>query len=179
MNITKLLVSILFLVMSSQVSCKEVFKTGPVFAEYGRHAKVEHNAALDATTKLKVVFDVAEAAAEQKLNRRFDSLARFINMHVANGVLLENIHLALVVHGEAGQDLLHNKAYQARNKTENPSAAIVNALLKNKVDIYLCGQSAAYHQINANDLIGGVQMSLSAMTAHALLNRQGYSLNPF
>lgn len=43
----------------------------------------------------------------------------------------------------------------------------------------LCGQSAAYYQVQNADLVPGVQMALSAMTAHAVLAREGYSLNPF
>ncbi|MEE2877945.1 MAG: DsrE family protein, partial [Pseudomonadota bacterium] len=43
----------------------------------------------------------------------------------------------------------------------------------------LCGQTAAAREIEKDDLIPGVQIALSAMTAHAVLANQGYSLNPF
>jgi hypothetical protein len=33
--------------------------------------------------------------------------------------------------------------------------------------------------VGTSDLIEGVEMALSAMTAHAVLQRQGYALNPF
>ena len=45
--------------------------------------------------------------------------------------------------------------------------------------VYLCGQSAAAYGIDKGDLIPGVEMALSAMTAHAVLSAEGYSLNPF
>jgi len=51
--------------------------------------------------------------------------------------------------------------------------------LNNQVKVYLCGQSAAYYDVKNTDLYKGVDMALSAMTAHALLQQQGYSLNPF
>ncbi|VVS99449.1 hypothetical protein ERY430_40383 [Erythrobacter sp. EC-HK427] len=33
--------------------------------------------------------------------------------------------------------------------------------------------------VEHDDLIEGVEMALSAMTAHALLQQQGYTINPF
>ena len=100
-------------------------------------------------------------------------------MHVANGVPLENINLALVVHGKAGFDLLKAPLYQHKYQQENANVALVQALLKNQVKIYICGQSAAYHGITNDMVLPGVEMALSAMTAHATLQTQGYTLNPF
>lgn len=45
--------------------------------------------------------------------------------------------------------------------------------------VILCGQSAAASGIERVDLLPGVEMALSAMTAHALLQQDGYTLNPF
>jgi hypothetical protein len=33
--------------------------------------------------------------------------------------------------------------------------------------------------VKTEDLLPGVEMALSAMTAHALLQQQGYTFNPF
>ena len=43
----------------------------------------------------------------------------------------------------------------------------------------LCGQSAAAYGITPENLIPGVEMALSAMTAFALLQQNGYTVNPF
>lgn len=114
-----------------------------------------------------------------EVNRKIETLARFINMHVANGVSAENIHLALVVHGKAGFDLLKSRLYQEKFNSTNANSALLQDLMKNQVQIYLCGQSAAYYDIDKPLLEPGVKMALSAMTAHAVLNSKGYSLNPF
>lgn len=155
------------------------FGDGPVIRGFGNHAAVKMDQNLDDATQLKVVFDIAKTSQEGTHNRHIDSVARFLNMNVANGVLKQNIDLAIVVHGKAAEDLLHEKAYGIRHKQTNPSADLIKQLLEHDVKIFLCGQSAAYHGIDNTDLIKGVQMSLSAMTAHALLSQQGYSLNPF
>ncbi|MDO6695458.1 DsrE family protein [Aliiglaciecola sp. 3_MG-2023] len=155
------------------------FTTGPVIRDFGKHAKVQVDQAFDPNTEFKVAFDVSKVSGEQKLNRHFVSLARFLNMLVANGAKQENIHLALVVHGSAGNDLLNPVAYKKRFAGKNPNHPLIADLLENNVEVYLCGQSAAFHEVSNSDLIEGVQMSLSAMTAHALLDQRGYSLNPF
>jgi intracellular sulfur oxidation DsrE/DsrF family protein len=43
----------------------------------------------------------------------------------------------------------------------------------------VCGQSAAFNDVTNEDLLPGVHMALSAMTAHAQLQQEGYTLNPF
>ena len=174
----------LFLLVSLVIFCANssaagTFSAGPLISEHGKHAKVEYDLPLPADTRLKVVFDVAERTAEKKLNRSFESLARFLNMHVANGIPAQNIELALVVHGKAGFDLLNDSSYRKMAEIDNPNAALVARLLEHNVKIYICGQSAAYIGIPKGDLLPGVKMALSAMTAHALLQNDGYKLNPF
>jgi intracellular sulfur oxidation DsrE/DsrF family protein len=157
----------------------EAFKAGPLIENYGKHAKVEQDVIVPENTILKVAFDVSDTNGKDELNRKFDSLARFLNMHVANGTKAENINLALVVHGKAGADLLNEKAFKHKYETSNPNRELLQQLMKHRVDIFLCGQSAAYYDIQNSELIDGVKMALSAMTIHALLQQKGYHLNPF
>ena len=60
-----------------------------------------------------------------------------------------------------------------------PRRQRLQTLQENNVKFYLCGQSAAAQGIGKGDLLPGVKMALSAMTMHALLDQQGFSLNPF
>lgn len=154
------------------------FKDGSVIIGFGKSAAIAtHTVPEDA--KFKVAFDVASTGDSGELNRKFDSLARFINMHVAAGVKKENIQLALVVHGKATLDLLDNPDYQKKYAQDNPNKPLLNALMQNNVRVILCGQSAAANEIDASQLIKGVEVELSAMTAHALLQQSGYTVNPF
>ncbi|MEP2101803.1 MAG: DsrE family protein [Parasphingorhabdus sp.] len=158
----------------------EGFKTGPVFDEFGPTASVQTDIPIAATTQFRIAFDVAKKADAGKLNRTIESAARFINMHVAAGIPAENIKLAIVVHGGASLDLTKQQLYGTRNDgTANGSAKAIDTLQKHGVEFRLCGQSAAAHKITNADLLPGVKMDLSAMTAHALLQQQGYTLNPF
>ncbi len=129
-------------------------------------------------------FDVVEAADGDARNRGFESAARFVNMHAAAGVDPDNIRVAVVVHGGAVRDLLTNAARAERALTldadgANPSGAMVQAMLDAGVRFIVCGQSMAGAGIAREELRDGVEVALSAMTAHALLQQRGYTVNPF
>ena len=158
----------------------ENFRPGPVFQDFGPIAPVQTSEPLAKDTVFKISFDVAKAADPDKINRTIESAARFINMHVAAGVPEENIHLAVVVHGGASLDLTNQEFFAAhKDGAGNASAAAIAQLQDHGVTFHLCGQSAAAHGIDDSDLLPGVKMALSAMTAHALLQQQGFTINPF
>lgn len=151
-----------------------VFTTGPVIADYGPVADVEGALTIPAHTRFKVVFDVSEGADAGALNRGLESAARFLNMHARAGVRAANVRLAIVVRGSATRDV----AVHPRPDENNANAALIADLIAHGVEIYVCGQSAAHYEVEANDLLPNVRLALSAMTAHAMLQQQGYTLNP-
>lgn len=159
---------------------ESVFHPGPVFKSFGEIAAVDSDVPLAKDTMFKVAFDVSQQDKSGKINSTFVRAARFVNMHVAAGVARENIKIAIVVHGSASFDVTQNEFYaRNRNGARNPNIDAIKELTDFGVQIYICGQSAAYHGISKTDLLPNVKMSLSAMTAHALLQQQGYTLNPF
>ncbi len=147
------------------------FHAGPAIPEFGPIASVEQSDPIAATASFAVAFDVAAQAEAGTRNRGIESAARLMNMLVEAGVPQDNVRLAIVVHGGASKDLVSG--------ADNASAPLIAALLERGVSIQLCGQSAAAHGIAKRDLLPGVDMALSAMTAHAQLQQQGYTLNPF
>ena len=158
----------------------ENFHAGTVIENYGKVATVKTDEPLPNRVKFKVAFDVADPAKAGEVNRKIDSLARFINMHAEAGVPQKRIHLAMVVHGKATMDFTKTSRYsQTYEGVENANADLIAALSAAGVKFYICGQSAAYYDVSNDDLLPGVNMSLSAMTEHALLQQDGYSLNPF
>ena len=154
---------------------------GPVFAEFGPVADVpDADFAIPEDASFHVAFDVSRAAGEGKLNRGFESAARLINMHARAGVEPMENRAAVVVHGAAVLDLLSDAAWVARDRGEaNPSGAMVRDMIDHGVRFIVCGQSAAGQGVAKSELIPGMELALSAMTAHALLQQQGYTVNPF
>ena len=156
------------------------FTAGPVFEDFGPTTPVDTTIEIPAGTDFKIAFDIAAGAETGKLSRTLESAARFINMHVKAGVPLENIKIAVVVHGKASEDLLGAEEYAKRREdAENPNIALIAALVDKGMRVILCGQSAAAYGISNEMLAPGVEMALSAMTAHALLQQDGYTVNPF
>jgi len=154
---------------------QSLFSPGPLIDAYGPVADVEGAASIPANAQFKVVFDVSEGAETGAVNRGLESAARFLNMHARAGVPAANMRLAIVVRGAAARDLMAHP----RPGEDNANAALIAALVANQVEIYLCGQTAAHYGISAPDLLPDVRLALSAMTAHALLQQDGYTLNPF
>ena len=89
------LVSIMFVPVLQQ---QDVFHPGSVIPAFGKVAAVDSDMELNADTKLKLCFDVAEKSGGS-INRSFDSAARFINLHVECGADAKNVSVAIVVHG--------------------------------------------------------------------------------
>ena len=148
------------------------FRTGPIFEDFGPHAPVEGIDTFAPDTEFAIAFDVAGQADAGTRNRGFESAARFINMHASHAVDPANMRIAVVVHGKAVHDLLDDEA-------GNGSHYMVTQLLDYGVRFIVCGQSAAAHGVAEAGLIPGVELALSAMTAHAQLQQAGYTVNPF
>lgn len=166
--------------LSSPTMAQEAgFHAGPLF-KFAKVATIDSDMPLPKDAKFRVAFDASKQGTQGSINKTINSVARFINMHMEAGVSQENIKGALVVHGSASFDLTENKFYGEKNNgAENANRDAIKQLIENGVEIYICGQSAAYHGIKKQDLLPGVKMALSAMTAHALLQQKGYTLNPF
>ena len=155
------------------------FRAGPLITDFGPVADVQVTAPIPDATEFRIAFDLAKGATPGAINRGLESGARFLNMHASAGVDPARMKLAFVIHGPAVRDVTRDAAYRAAQGADNANAELVAALQAHGVEIYVCGQSAASRGVTSEDLLPGVAMSLSAMTAHALLQQDGYTLNPF
>jgi len=76
--------------------------------------------------------------------------------------------------------LLNEGAYSERFEDgTNASARLVEELVGAGVQIVLCGQTAGSRGIAQEDLIPGVKIGWSAMTALHWFQSQGYTFNPW
>ena len=170
----------LLVILSNTVIAAPIgFSKGPVFVDYGSNITIDGGIKTPTAQEFKVVFDISEHDEKGEVSRKFDTVARFINMHVRAGVPLKNLDVAIVVHGKAGFDLMTDAAHQVKFNKDNPSDELLNLLLDTNVKVFVCGQSSNFLGLTKKDLNPRVKMSLSAMTANALLQQQGYTLNPF
>lgn len=156
------------------------FHAGTVFPDFGKIATIDADFEIPKRAKFKILFDTAKGAEAGDINRTLNSAARFINMHAEAGVAEKNMKVAIVFHGKGSFDLTNDDYYGEKFEgSKNANAGLIKALTDKGIRVILCGQTAAYYDISKTDLLPGVEMALSAMTAHALLQQQGYTLNPF
>lgn len=172
-------------------------QAGPVIKDFGKVFKVDTDFNTNTEGNYSVVFDVGRTGnSPEKRNALIETAARFLNMHAQNGVPIERMKVALVIHGPASQDILNNTAYTKKQQSRqfsghtkkhltqqfsgpNPNSKLIRALHEAGVQIILCGQTAAYRKINKTDVLPEVQFALSAMTALVQLQNEGYRLINF
>jgi len=159
----------------------ETASKGPVFKDYGPVYKINDlNVPLAKDFKYKVLFDISKGPeSDDQVNKNIESVARFINMHVMHGVKIENIDIAVILHGRATRDGLGHESYEERYLTKNPTLDLIDQLHAKGVKFYQCGQSAYYQKIKTKDLNKNVGMALSAMTMLTELQADGYQLIPW
>ena len=172
--ITKLLFLVLLLGGTPAIAAEPV--TGPVIDNYGpvfAVPKGSYNLVPD--QQYKVVMDVGKGPEDPaKLNRSIESAARFLNMQARNGTASKNLKMAIVLHGSGARAALNEQAHSKHFSVPNGSKGLVEALGKAGVDIYICGQTAAYYGYTPDDLLPQVTMAVSAMTVHVRLQQEGY-----
>jgi intracellular sulfur oxidation DsrE/DsrF family protein len=90
------------------------------------------------------------------------------------------VHAAAVVHGTGWMSLLSDSAYGARfGGKSNPSKRLVEELLASNVQLVMCGQTAGFRGVKREELLPGVQLAISAMTALSVFQSQGYQFIPW
>jgi intracellular sulfur oxidation DsrE/DsrF family protein len=81
-------------------------------------------------------------------------------------------------HTNAGHVTLNDKAYNAERKvtTGNPYKDLIASLMKQGVQIELCGATAKGHNWVSADLLPGVKVNTDAMIRLTELAQQGYAV---
>jgi len=153
---------------------------GPVIDVYGPTLLVEDkDVPLTDGFKYRAVFDLADYRGDNtSLNADLVSVARYLNMHARNGVPVENMTIAAVLHGAALKNALSHKAYASRYGSENPNLDLLMKLHQAGVAFYACGQSMGFSGISKSELTSQVKVALSAMTMMTVLQSDGYALMP-
>jgi intracellular sulfur oxidation DsrE/DsrF family protein len=156
-------------------------KSGPIIADYGAVWDISQpDFKTDTSTTYKAVFDIMSTPDDPAvLNANLETAARFLNMHAQSGVPLAQLKVALVVHNKASKDMIHSKAYNKKFGVDNPNERLLKELMDAGADIIFCGQSSASRGFPKEDLVTGIQISLSAMTALIQLQNDNYRLIKF
>ncbi|MGD2067641.1 MAG: DsrE family protein [Gemmatimonadota bacterium] len=148
---------------------------GPVIRGYGAVYDVPfQDVETPVDREYRVVFEVARSGEPGTVNPYLNTVARFLNMHARDGVPVEWMHVAVVIHGEAAKDALREGPFRERYGVDNANLELIRALSDAGVELYMCGQSAMARGLPPDELDGSLHFALSAMTARAILRVRGY-----
>ena len=129
--------------------------------------------------KYRVVFEATEYPGElTDVNRELTVVGRFMNMHGKNGVPLEDLDVAVVLHGRALLAAFNDEAYRELHGVSNPSLALLQSLADAGVKFYACGQSLGFRGLDKRVLAEPVKVGLSALTMLVTLQSDGYAFLP-
>ena len=125
----------------------------------------------------RAVFELrSPAGSPDQLNQNLNTMARYLNMHARAGVPREHVRVAGVVHGGAALEMLQDEHYRAAHGVDNPNRELIAQVLDAGGQLILCGQTAGRLGISQDQLLPGVQVALSAMTALTVLQQDGYQV---
>ncbi|REE81789.1 intracellular sulfur oxidation DsrE/DsrF family protein [Lutibacter oceani] len=152
-----------------------------IIKDFGDVFEVENPELLLAeNTEYKVIFDIyTDYSNGEKINPLLNTVARFINMHAQQGILLKNMKIAVILHGKATKSALSNFSYKTLYKTNNPNSELIEALKNAHVEVFVCGQSFMASKYDAKDKSENVKMALSALTALVEYQKNGYQIINF
>jgi intracellular sulfur oxidation DsrE/DsrF family protein len=164
--------------VSTPVAAQQRASTGPVIMSGGPvYAVPDADFPTPMDTELKAVFELRAAAEDpSRMNQNIGTMARYLNLHARAGVPRENLRVAGVVHGGASLALLKDEYYREANGVDNPNKELIAEILASGGQLILCGQTAGARGITKDQLLPGVQLALSAMTALTVLQQQGYQV---
>jgi intracellular sulfur oxidation DsrE/DsrF family protein len=131
--------------------------------------------------ELKALFEINAGGGDTvKVNEQLVTMARFFNLHGRNGYAASRIKAAAVFHGSGWTALLSDSAFAARfGGKPNPSRRLVEELLQHGAQLVLCGQTMGGRGIRREELLPGVKVATSAMTAMLVLQNEGYRFIPW
>ncbi|GGX31269.1 DsrE family protein [Aquimarina muelleri] len=171
----------IFILLPILAFSQQKTKQGKIITEFGKTYTVNNpDFKTNIQKDLKVVFDIGRTFKDNStINPLFNTAARYLNMHADAGVPIGKLHVALVVHGEAANDILNNTEYKNKYGIDNPNTSLLSALAEKGVQIILCGQTAAHRNISKEKTLPEIKIALSAMTALVQLQNENYRLINF
>ncbi|MEO7360479.1 MAG: DsrE family protein [Gemmatimonadaceae bacterium] len=168
--------------LSAQTPLPGQQQSGPVIQSTGMSFVVDNPTfEVPAGHIFKAVWIISTGGGDStKVNQQLVTIARFYNVHARNGYTEDRVKAAAVFHGDGWTALLTDSAFVARfGGKGNPSKVLVQELLKHGAQLVLCGQTAGSRGIHREELLPGIKVATSAMTAFNVLQSQGYQYNPW
>lgn len=134
----------------------------------------------DTEEEMKLVFDFTQSTANNAqashVNEGLEEVIRILNLHLASRFKRENLKAVVVFHSASILSIMNDKYYQKTYKTKNPNVDLINQLLKNNIEMVVCGQSILLRELSPDNFLPNIQFALSAKTTLSKYQNKGYIL---
>jgi intracellular sulfur oxidation DsrE/DsrF family protein len=128
----------------------------------------------------RAIFDATRAAdPHTAILPALNMAGSELNALAASDVPLENAKFVVVFHGQAVDGLLTDARYHAKYGVDNPNLAVLAALQKAGVELYVCGQQLAADGVDPSTLTPTVKIASDALLVLMTYQNKGYALLSF
>lgn len=169
------------MLISSYVFSQKPDAQYPIIKSYGGIYPIGNATVLpDPDEVYNIVVEIKSCEEDaSKINSALINIARLLNLHALGGVKKENLHVVAIVHGPATTSIMNESSYKKRFKVSNPNSGLIKELLGADVRIIICGQSMLARNVSEGNLIEGIEISISMLTAYTTFQLQGYAALTF
>jgi intracellular sulfur oxidation DsrE/DsrF family protein len=156
-------------------------KMNPVIKSYGTVYQLPAAAQKpDPKIDYKILVELTENAAKpDSLNEYLEAIATLINLHAAEGVPKENIHVTVVLRKMATYAVFGNELYREKFKVDNPNLQLLKELHDAGTEFYVCGQTMQKRNISESKLVPEAKVASSGLTAITTYQLKGYTMIKF
>ncbi|MFV9668644.1 DsrE family protein [Pantoea sp. ARC607] len=155
------------------------FWSTPAIEGYGKIHYVDTPAFKPGTTaglSNKIVFQINHNEGDiRKPNLGLERVARVTNLYYAAGVPLDQLKFVVSINGDAVSSALNNAQFSKAYGVDNPNLKLISELKKAGVQVTICDQSVAFHQLERNWIDPMVTHTISSGTTVATLENSGYA----
>ena len=175
------LVSSLVIAMAARAQAPSIpgqQTSGPVIQSTGMSIKVDDPTfGAPAGHLFKAVFEINAGGGDTvRVNEQLANVARYYNTHVRHGIPETQVKAAAVFHGSGWPALLTDAAFATRfGGKPNPSRRLTEELIEHGAQLVLCGQTAGARGIRRDELLPGVKVAISAMSAMQIFQSDGFA----
>ena len=156
-------------------------KVNPIIKDYGAVYRLPNAAHKpDPNINYKIIVELTENASKpDSLNEYLEAIATLINLHAAEGVPKENLHVVVVLRKMATYAVFGNEMYKEKFKVDNPNLELLKELYDAGTEFYVCGQTMTKRNINESKLVPEAKVASSGLTAITTYQLQGYTMIKF
>jgi len=124
----------------------------------------------------KIYFDTTAEAQAGKPNRGLESAARLVNLYSLEGLPEPRPQIAVILHFNATLAALTDEAHaKSPAGGPNPNRELVEKLIANGVEVWVCGQSVIRGGNPLSDVLPGIRIAQSAMTFNINRRADGWT----